>query len=155
MMLEAYGSHPEAFTSSVAEREALPLAWWQARLTSDPRPLQLVLGAFQDAVLAGVAGLTFESREKSRHKAALFGMYVSSTARGKGFGAGLVQAALAEAASRSGIKVVQLSVTQGNPSAQRLYERCGFVQFGLEPFAVALPGGFVSKVHMWHEIVPS
>ncbi|MBS0426345.1 MAG: GNAT family N-acetyltransferase, partial [Proteobacteria bacterium] len=31
LMLDAYARHPEAFTSTVAEREPLPLAWWEAR----------------------------------------------------------------------------------------------------------------------------
>jgi RimJ/RimL family protein N-acetyltransferase len=152
LMLEGYRLHPEAFTSSVAEREAQPIAWWEARLTSEPRPAQLVLGAFQDSTLAGVAGLSFETREKIRHKATLFGMYVPTTARGKGLGAQLVRAVLAEAASRPEVKVVQLTVTDGNRHAQRLYERCGFIQFGVEPFAVSLAKGFASKVHMWHDI---
>jgi ribosomal protein S18 acetylase RimI-like enzyme len=47
------------------------------------------------------------------------------------------------------VKVVQLMVTHGNHAAQALYEECGFVQFGLEPFAVAVGDGYVSKVHMW------
>jgi len=31
MMLEAYAAHPRAFTSTVAERAALPMSWWQER----------------------------------------------------------------------------------------------------------------------------
>lgn len=29
LMLEAYGAYPQAFTSSVAERAAMPLSWWE------------------------------------------------------------------------------------------------------------------------------
>lgn len=68
-MLGAYAAHPEAFTSTVAERERLPLAWWQARLSTEPDAGRLVLGAFDDGELLGVVGLSFEQREKVRHKA--------------------------------------------------------------------------------------
>ena len=136
----------------MSERAALPLSWWEARLDADPQPAGVVLGAFQDANLAGVAGLTFESREKARHKATLFGMYVPNRFRQAGLGRRLVLAALEYAGTRAGVKVVQLSVTHGNSAAQSLYERCGFVQFGLEPFAVAMGPGFVSKVHMWRDL---
>jgi ribosomal protein S18 acetylase RimI-like enzyme len=112
----------------------------------------LVLGAFHERQLAGVAGVSFESREKARHKATLFGMYVPYRFRRHGLGRQLVQAALVQARSRSGVKIVQLTVTHGNHAAQRLYELCGFVQFGLEPFAVAVGDQFVSKVHMWCNI---
>ena len=51
-----------------------------------PTEARGVVGAFQDAKLAGVAGLSFESREKIRHKATLFGMYVPPRFRGLGLG---------------------------------------------------------------------
>src|SRR4051794_18044509 len=76
LMLEAYERHPDAFTSSAAERTALPLAWWESRLSAAAEAAELVFGAFQNGELGGVAGLSFESREKIRHKATLFGMYV-------------------------------------------------------------------------------
>ena len=59
LMLEAYALHPDAFSSSVAERAALPLSWWQARLSEEPLAAQQVLGVFQDGGLAGVAGPDF------------------------------------------------------------------------------------------------
>lgn len=153
LMLEAYARHPDAFTSTVAEREALPLSWWTSRLDLSPHAMQLVLGAFDaESRLAGAAGLLFESRQKSRHKANLFGMYVVPSSRQGGFGRQLVDGLLAEAASREGVKLVQLTVTQGNDAAQALYERCGFATFGVEPFAVAQGGRFLPKVHMWRAV---
>lgn len=149
LMLDAFELHPEAFTSSFAERAALPLSWWESRLSQEPQPHELVLGAFHDGKLAGVTGLSFEPREKARHKATLFGMYVPYRLRRHGFGRQLVHAALAQARLRPGVKIVQLTVTHGNDAAHKLYEQCGFVQFGLEPFAVAVGDRFVSKVHMW------
>jgi ribosomal protein S18 acetylase RimI-like enzyme len=152
LMLEAYGQHPDAFTSSVAERAALPIAWWEKRLSADPRSSDVVFGAFRDGVLAGVAGMSFETREKARHKATLFGMYVPLRFRSGGLGRLLVDAVLEEARGREGVKVVQLTVTHGNAAAQALYERCGFTTFGIEPMAVAVGPDYVSKVHMWRRI---
>src|SRR5258707_967762 len=94
LMLEAYESLPDAFTSSVSERAALPLSWWESRLAAGQESPEVVVGAFQNEELAGVAGLSFESREKIRHKATLFGMYVPSRFRGLGRGRQLVVAAL-------------------------------------------------------------
>ena len=152
LMLEAYEQHPDAYTSSLAERAALPLSWWESRLAEDPQPRELVVGAFRDEQLAGVAGMSFETREKARHKATLFGMYVRPRFRKGGLGRRLVEAALDEARAREGVKLVQLTVTLGNDTAQLLYERCRFVTFGIEPFAVAVGVEFVSKVHMWCDI---
>lgn len=149
LMLQAYARHPDAFTSSVAEREALPLSWWEGRLSTAPDAKDVVFGASHGGVLVGAVGLSLDAREKARHKATLFGMVVSTPQRRLGLGQQLVAAALDCARSRPGVRLVQLTVTQGNTQAQALYTRNGFVEFGVEPYAVAVGEGFVSKVHMW------
>lgn len=149
LMLDAYARHPEAFTSTVGERVALPLAWWEHRVASTD---ERVVGAFAGDTLAGAAGLSRETRERTRHKALLFGMYVPQTHRRLGLGRALVQAVLAEAAAWPGLRVVQLTVTDGNDAAQRLYESCGFRVFGVEPMALRIDGREFAKVHMWVKV---
>lgn len=149
LMLQAYTQHPQAFSSSATERAALSLSWWAKRLDSDANAQEVVLGTFDDQELVGVVGVAFETRDKLRHKANLFGMYVAPQARQHGQGAALVQAALACARARPGIRLMQLTVTEGNDAAQALYARFGFIVFGLEPQAVAVGDGFVNKTHMW------
>jgi ribosomal protein S18 acetylase RimI-like enzyme len=152
LMLEAYARHPDAFTSSVAEREAKPIAFWESRLDPAPEAQEIVFGAFTEGRLTAVAGITFEAREKARHKATLFGMYVAAACRRSGVGRRLVDAVLDCARARRGVFVVQLTVTDGNAEARGLYERCGFVAFGVEPYAVAVDGAHVAKVHMWCDL---
>lgn len=147
-MLDAYDRHPDAFTSTAAERAPLPLSWWERRVSPEPDADERVLGAFSEQGLVGVAGLSFEKGTKVRHKAKLFGMYVHESHRGQNLGRRLVEAVLAEARQRPEVRVVQLTVTQGNLAAEGLYRRCGFETFGIEPMAMALGDGFVAKVHM-------
>ena len=103
----------------------------------------------------GSCRLVVRIARKDRHKATLFGMYVPPRFRSLGLGRQLVVATLEFARSRAGIKIVQLTVSQGNASAETLYRRCGFIEFGVEPFAVAVASGYVSKVHMWWAVDPS
>lgn len=152
LMLDAYARHPDAFTSTAQERASLPLAWWEARVAHDPNAMEVVLGAIEDDRIAGVAGLSFETRTKTRHKATLFGMYVPQAFRERGIGAALVHAALDHARSRPHVRLVQLTVSEGNHAARALYERCGFVAYGTEPCAMAMDGRFVAKVHMWCDL---
>lgn len=153
LMLEAYAQVPEAFTSSVAEREGLPLSWWAARMSGEPGAAELVCGAFDGESLVGAAGLAFEQRERSRHKATLFGMYVRPAARGQGVARRLVDTVLAQARSSPVTEIVQLTVSEPNTAALQLYERCGFTLFGTEPFAVKLGDRFITKLHLWQRIV--
>ncbi|MDQ0071619.1 RimJ/RimL family protein N-acetyltransferase [Variovorax boronicumulans] len=153
VMLDAYATHPSAFTSTVGEREGLPLSWWEKRLGAEANAMSVVYGAFDDnGVLVGAAGLSVEDRERARHKATLFGMSVMASARRAGFGRRLVQAVLDHARSHGGLRLVQLTVTEGNAAAQTLYERCGFQVFGVEPLAMAFDGGLLAKVHMWCDL---
>ncbi|MDU8499819.1 GNAT family N-acetyltransferase [Pseudomonas syringae] len=93
-----------------------------------------------------------EPRTGRVHKSTLFGMYVPLTHRNRGIGYQLMCSVLDHARSRPELLVVQLTVTQGNGAAQGLYERMGFVTFGVEPLAVAVGSRFVSKVHMWKDL---
>ncbi|QJI30797.1 GNAT family N-acetyltransferase [Pseudomonas sp. ADAK18] len=149
LMLQAYGTYPQAFTSSVTERAAMPLSWWEKRLES---PLDRVIGGFEGAELAGIVGLAFEPREKARHKVTLFGMYVAEAFQQRGLGRRLVEAALVEAHKHPDVKLVQLTVTAGNEAAFALYQRCGFIQYGLEPLAVRVGVDYFDKIHMWREL---
>lgn len=152
LMLRAYGEEPDTFTSTVSEREPLPLDWWTSRVSDDPDPTEMVFGAFVRGRLVGVAGLRYERRPRTRHKATLFGTYVLPTFRGQGIARALVEAALEQARSTPGVRVVQLTVTESNAPALRLYESCGFVPFGTEPLAIRVGERFVSKVHMWRAV---
>ncbi|MBX3658981.1 MAG: GNAT family N-acetyltransferase [Ramlibacter sp.] len=149
LMLRAYEEHPDAFTTSAAERAGLPITWWEQRLSGSTVQGECIFGAWHQDQLVAVAGLSREARLKARHKTTLFGMYVAPHCRKLGLGQALVQAVLAHARTCEGVRLVQLTVTRGNQAAQDLYERCGFTSFGLEPMAVAVGDGFVDKVHMW------
>ena len=151
MMLDAYATHRVEFTSTRAERDGQPMGWWEKRI-GDVHSATTAFGAFDGDTLVGTAALEFETREKTRHKATLIGMYVSERARGGGVGRQLVEAAKAAARERDGINLVKLTVTEGNAAAQQLYERCGFVVFGIEPRAMFAEGEYRGKVHMWCDL---
>ena len=153
LMLDAYARCPDAFTATVAEREGLPRSWWEGRLQEGAD--DFVLGAFDGPALVGAAGLHVETRPKLAHKATLFGMAVSERSRRRGLGRALVAAVLGHARARPETRLVQLSVTGGNAPARALYASCGFVPFGTEPLAVRSGTRYVSKVHMWCDLLPS
>lgn len=148
LMLQAYADDPMAFTASVAEREPLPLSWWAARMAEGDDVPEQMFGAFVDGQLVGAAGLSFETRPKRRHKAQLIGMYVLPEHRRRGLAQALVQAVLDAARRRPELKIVGLTVTEGNAGAEALYRRCGFEPWGVEPMGTFDGEHFFGKVHM-------
>lgn len=148
LMLEAYALAPDAFTSTLAERTAEPMDWWLNRL-APASGLGQAFGAFDGPSLVGAVGLEYSAKPKIRHSALLIGMYVQPAARGLGVGRALVQAAIEAALARGGILTLQLTVTEGNTPAIRLYESLGFRAWGTEPLAMRTPAGLRGKVYMW------
>jgi GNAT superfamily N-acetyltransferase len=147
LMLEAYELASDAFTSTPEERAAEPDTYWRKRI-SDAEGKSAAFGAFTDRDLVGTVALEFSTKPKTRHKALVIGMYVSPQARGKKVGKALIEAAIQYAEAKAGILLLNLTVTQGNEPAIRLYQGSGFQTFGIEPMAIRTPNGFKAKVHM-------
>ena len=116
LMLHAYATAPDAFTSTAEERAAEPESWWLKRI-ADPTGLSAALGVFQEGNLVGTVTVEFSAKPKTRHKALLIGMFVHESCRGLGCGASLVQAALACARARPEVRLITLTVTEGNAAA--------------------------------------
>ena len=151
LMLEAYELATDAFTSTAAERVTEPLSFWEKRI-ADPSGLSVAFGAFEGGALIGSVALEFSAKPKTKHKAHVIGMYVAPAARGTGAGRALMQAVVARARAQAGVRVLNLTVTEGNGPAVHLYQSAGFQAFGVEPMAILTPAGFKAKVHMWLEL---
>lgn len=126
LRLECLRDHPEAFGSSFEEEQGRSDAEWRARLSDPALPM---FGGFVDGAAAGICGLFRETKRKHAHMANFGAMYVRPSARGSGLADALVAAAL-DYARGSGVEIVLLTVTTGNETAQRLYERHGFRVYG-------------------------
>ncbi len=157
LMLEAFRLHPEAFTTSYAERAQEPMHWWRARLSEQPSNTRRVFGAFDSNllvgdVLVGFVGLAIEVGERTNHRALLFGMYVAPAFREHGIGTRLVEAVLQHAGSEPRLRTIRLTVSEQNRDALTLYKRLGFVEFGCEPMAVRHDDGFITKLHLYRPL---
>ena len=116
-------------------------------------PDWVLFGAFDRDALAGAVGLFRQRRAKSAHRALIWGMYVSPEQREHGFGARLLDAAIAHARSLPGVAWIDLDVTTAAPAARRLYERAGFQVWGTRRDALRNEGHVVDEHHMALEII--
>jgi RimJ/RimL family protein N-acetyltransferase len=154
LMLEAYEQAPDAFTITAAEREAEPESWWIKRIGS-PDGLATSFGAWKGSSLVGTVALEYSAKPKTRHSALVLGMYVQPQERGKGVGLALLNAAIAAASARPDILCLNLTLTEGNTPALRLYRSVGFVDWGTQPQAIRTESGLKGKVHMSLALSPS
>jgi len=147
LMLEAYTLAADAYTSTAQDRGREPDSWWVNRV-ADASGLTVAFGAEIDGALVGTVALEYSSKPKTKHSVLVIGMYVQSAARRQGIGRALLQVAMDHAATRPGVEVVELTVTEGNGSAIAMYAAAGFRTWGTQPWAIATPSGMKGKVHM-------
>lgn len=135
--LEALRLAPTAFSSSYEETRAMEPAQVAQRIPSGAGA-DALFGAFVAGALVGTAGFQMQTGLKMRHKGTLWGVYVREPARGAGIGEAVVRAAIERA--RRHVAVLQLTVAAKNAPARRLYDRLGFVAYGLEQRALRVDG---------------
>jgi RimJ/RimL family protein N-acetyltransferase len=135
------------FRSSPADIETAGLAACVEQLQS---PDTRIIGVFEGDALIGIGGITRDTREKLRHKAVLWGMFVAPEAAGKGVGEAIVHALIAQA--EGFVQSLHLTLVAGNDRAQKLYERCGFTLYGREPQGVMQSTGPVDELMMFRAI---
>ena len=143
---EALETAPLAFGASLQDDKALSPEFLRTSL-ADPQT-SVVVGLFDGEDLVGMVGVVRGTQVKRRHRAGIWGMYVSPRARGRGAGRRLLETAIEVARSWPGLEQVHLSVTETAVEAWRLYESAGFREWGREPRSVLWEGRYVEEIHL-------
>lgn len=141
---KALVEEPQSFGASPGADQASSEDFVRTALAD---PDQAILGAFAPA-LAGMVGIYRDRLLKARHKAHIWGMYVSPELRGKGTGKLLIEAALTWAGEQAGVIQVHLVVSTRTPIARKLYQSLGFSTWGIEPSALRINGELIDDEHM-------
>lgn len=142
---EALEREPFAFGSSPGEDFAQSLQQVQSLLAD--AQAAAVFGAFEPD-LVGMVGVRRLTRKKTRHKAEIWGMYLRREHRGRGLGRQLMEAAIAFAREQDGLRLLQLAVTERAATAAALYEKLGFVVWGIEPAGLHVEGADLTEKYM-------
>ncbi len=145
LRLEALRLCPAAFGASFEAEQRLTDTEFARRIPEQPP--DAVFGAFVNGgaglVLSGMIGFRVHPNSKERHKGMVWGMYVCPDARRRGVAAALLRRVVDHASGVSGLEIVQLSVVTDQGPARALYDRAGFVAYGIERRALRLgPGDY-------------
>ena len=143
---EALETHPLGFGASIPDDPRLLVDFVLARMAASDE--SAVFGAFIGVSLVGMVGIHRKTAEKERHKALIWGMYVTATRRRIGAGAMMLRTAIQYAKSWAGVVQIHLAVTEVSQDARRLYERHGFREWGREPRALCWDGRCADSTHM-------
>jgi ribosomal protein S18 acetylase RimI-like enzyme len=147
LRLEALQTNPEAFGASYEETIARknPVEHTAARL--DQRE-NYTYGAFVEGKLVGMLILVPEAAEKMKHKASIFGMYVTPEFRSIGVARALMEKAILKARELKELEQINLTVVTTNLSAKGLYTSMGFISFGVEKRALKYREEYFDEEYM-------
>ena len=105
-------------------------------------------GFFEGEVLAGIIGFIREPKLKKKHKAIIWGMYVSPGFRIKGIAKKLLLEVIRRAKNIDGLSKIILSVTQPQEKALGFYEHFGFVKYAVEKDALRVDGQKIDEIFL-------
>lgn len=106
-----------------------------------------VITADWDNVPCGIANFYLQSFKKLAHQS-LFAIIIAKQYRSRGIGTILIKELIKLAKERFKLEIMHLEVYEGNP-AQKLYERLGFVKYGVhKKFLKDLNGKYYDKILM-------
>jgi ribosomal protein S18 acetylase RimI-like enzyme len=131
LRLAALRDEPSAFGSDADYEAKLGDDWFRQVLRANR-----VFASFRAGAMVGTAAWRQNTTPRLAHVGSIWGMYVAPAERSRGTGQALLDAVIADATPI--VEALKLSVTAGNGSAVRLYERCGFVLYGTEPRTLKL-----------------
>jgi ribosomal protein S18 acetylase RimI-like enzyme len=147
LRLEALQTEPFAFGKSAEEHLATSVQSLAIRFRDRP-PDSFDFGAFEQDELVGMATLVRETGLKERHKAHIYGVYVTGTHRHKRIGQKLIATLLERAKTDTSLEQIQLAVGAHQKFAIQLYRSFGFEAFGTEPRALKIGSVYIDEIHM-------
>ncbi|MBS0529854.1 MAG: GNAT family N-acetyltransferase [Proteobacteria bacterium] len=126
-------------------------AFWDGALAAAQRNERIVLGAFEDDMLAGTVTLLLDCPPNQPHRGEIAKMMTRISHRGRGIATALMRAAEDLAVKRNRTLLVLDTATDGG--AAGLYEKLGFTLSGEIPdYALKPHGGLTGTLIYWKRI---
>jgi len=143
---EGLENTPEAFGESLKEFNQKSLESFKSNFPNSDN--NFLVGMFDGQKLVGVVGFFQNRSEKMKHKAGIWGMYVTPNYRKQGIGRKLMEFAIEKGKEIVEVKQIALGVVSTNIAAKVLYESLGFVSYGTELRAIYVDGTYYDEDHM-------
>jgi len=146
LRLEALEREPLAFSESIEEHRAITIESIAKRLgAKEDGAESLVLGAFTEDLVVGMAGFARFTGSKKHHKGLIWGVYVKPEWRRKGIARVLLSEIVERAKAIAGIEQILLSVATDQAAAKNLYQSLGFEVYGREPRTLKIGDRYVDE----------
>jgi GNAT superfamily N-acetyltransferase len=124
-------------------------AFWRSQLPGIASGARYLLVADDGTRLVGTVVLTVAPQPNAPHRAEIGKMLVLSSLRRQGLGRRLLAAA--EQAARAAGRTLLLLDTESGSAGDRLYRRCGWIEYGRVPDHAFRPEGRLAETTMFYK----
>ncbi|MGO1060040.1 N-acetyltransferase family protein [Planococcus sp. FY231025] len=142
LRIEALTKDPDAFSASLEDALKAPLQKTESRLSDKAA---VTFGAFEDGKLVGNVTLAMEMGTKTGHRASVYAVYVTPSARGKGIARRLMETLIGYAKRHREIEQLYLMVNSANVPAVKLYGHLGFLKYGVDLRAMKAEDRYIDE----------
>jgi len=144
LRLKALMDNPLAFDSSPKEEGQLSDEEWKEKL-HEPNDFKVFVE--DNGRLVAKMEVEWNMREKVRHIAEVYGVYIDPTYRGQGLGKMLMDE-IERLAKDHGIEKLWLDVVVTQEPAKKLYRKLGFREIGRTEKSIKVDGKYYDKLLM-------
>ena len=131
LRLESLQKFPNSFGSKYeVESQKSKLAF--ENFIEESNPDCIVIGAIQNDKLVGICGFYRYQDQRARHRGEVIQMYVQQEYQGKNIGYQLLKKTVATGFEFDNLEQIELQVMADIVAANRIYERLGFVECGIQ-----------------------
>ena len=126
------------------------LEWLKSSIEKIKNKKTVLKFIFYKDILIGISDIKLGREKTAKEHVAVLGISIDKKYRGKGYGSMLMDEVLKEAKEKlKGLKVVYLEAFAENEGAIKMYEKKGFIKYGLLPGGVKRKGEFGDEVMMY------
>ncbi len=131
LRLESLQKYPNSFGSKYEdEREKTKLAF--ENYIEESNPECIIVGALKNDKLIGICGFYRHQDQRKKHRGEIIQMYVQQEYQGNNVGYDLLKATVSIAFELKNIEQIELEVMTDNKAANRIYEKIGFKECGIQ-----------------------
>jgi RimJ/RimL family protein N-acetyltransferase len=143
LRLLALRTDPHSFADSEDEHQATSIEQARERFRATDLQKSYVLGLFEDDELAGTAGFYRMGHAKFQHKGRIWGVYVRRESRRQGGASALLTELIERAWAIPELEQITLAVAATQLPAKLLYQKLGFMPYGIEPRSLKVSGEYI------------
>jgi len=143
-------NHPESFGSTYEDEVKKSKLFFETCI-KDKSQVNVMYGAFDlsdNDKLIGICGFAREERGSRQHWGSIVQVYLKPEYRGKNISFELSKFVIENIFMNNEIEYITLGVVMGNDSAFKLYEKLGFVQYGLQKNYIKYNGKYFDQIFM-------